>query len=80
MTREEAAQRTGHLLTRAMGDRFTATEMARLVGVGPRQIRRFKSGEILPHLDTLDLMLGACGYQLTISMKPKPLDEDEAQP
>lgn len=77
MTREEAAQRTAHMLRSAMQASNTpATRVAGYVGVTPRHVRKFLSGQMVMRLDRLQQALDACGYELTISMKRK-VETDE---
>jgi transcriptional regulator with XRE-family HTH domain len=77
MTRQEMAQRTGHLLRTAMRASNTpASRVAGYVGVTPRHVRKFLSGEMVMRLDRLQQALEACGYELTVSMKRKVDDDD----
>jgi transcriptional regulator with XRE-family HTH domain len=79
--RQEATQRTSHLLTRAMAEHgLTVAELARRLGgttAVHKQIRRVLNGTTLPRIDTLTEMLRACGHELTISMKRKVECDDE---
>jgi transcriptional regulator with XRE-family HTH domain len=78
MTYEEAAQRTGHLLRTAMQASNTpASRVAGYMGVTPRHVRKFLSGEMVIRLDRLQQALEACGYELTLSMKRQVEDDDE---
>lgn len=79
MTYEEMAQRTGHLLRAAMRASNTpASRVAGYVGVTPRHVRKFLSGEMVMRLDRLQQALEACGYDLTVSMKRKDDNDDNS--
>lgn len=82
--RQEAAQRTSHLLRKAMAEHgVTIAELARRLGSSGantathKKIRRAINGTTLPRIDTLAEMLIKCGFELTISMRKAECDDDD---
>ena len=79
MTREELAQRTSCLLSRAIeGAGVTPRELAeRAEFIAEQQVQRFRRGALLPRIDVLSKLLETCGYELTIGMRRIEPDEPD---
>jgi transcriptional regulator with XRE-family HTH domain len=52
-------------------------ELGARVGKDRAQIARWERGAVQPSFETLRDLVRACGYDLTVAISPKEVDEDE---
>jgi transcriptional regulator with XRE-family HTH domain len=52
-------------------------ELGARVGKDRAQIARWERGAVHPSFETLRDLVRACGYDLTVAIRPKEVDEDE---
>ena len=80
MTRDEAAQRTSHLIRQAIERAgLTVSKTAFLAGTGERNVRMLMTGAHVARLDTLSNLLESCGFELVLAMKQVPKDDADEE-
>ena len=57
---------------------LTQAELARRTGTARSQISRYERGDVLPSLETLRRLIGACGLELSFRIFNADLEEHDA--
>ena len=55
---------------------FTQRELAKATGIHQPAIARIETGDVVPRVDTLNRLLGACGASLVVEQRPR--DDDQS--